>query len=94
MTRCSLQVLRKTDGGSRGFGFVTFKDETSVEKCLVMQHTLNGRTCALLLRAPNPMIQVSGLCKHFGRKSLVVQHMLKVPLRFQAGRVDAYHMYM
>ena len=32
---------------SRGFGFVTFKDEVSVEKCLVMQHTLNGKPVEL-----------------------------------------------
>lgn len=42
-----LQVLRKADGGSRGFGFVTYKDEISVEKCLVMQHQLGGRTVEL-----------------------------------------------
>ncbi|CAL5229182.1 g12460 [Coccomyxa viridis] len=36
-------VLRKPDGMSRGFGFITFKDEMSVEKCLVKQHTLNGK---------------------------------------------------
>ena len=42
-----MQVLRKPDGGSRGFGFVTYKDEISVEKCLVMQHQLNGRTVEL-----------------------------------------------
>ncbi len=41
------QILRKPDGGSRGFGFVTYKDEMSVEKCLVMQHSLNGRTVEL-----------------------------------------------
>ena len=40
-------MLRKPDGGSRGFGFVTYKDEISVEKCLVMQHQLNGRTVEL-----------------------------------------------
>ncbi|GAB4824124.1 hypothetical protein N2152v2_011170 [Parachlorella kessleri] len=36
-------VLRKHDGGSRGFGFVTYDDEVSVEKCLVMPHVLNGK---------------------------------------------------
>jgi hypothetical protein len=36
-------VLRKHDGGSRGFGFVTYDDEISVEKCLVMPHVLNGK---------------------------------------------------
>ena len=42
-----LQILRKPDGGSRGFGFVTYKDEMSVEKCLVMQHSLSGKTVEL-----------------------------------------------
>jgi hypothetical protein len=36
-------VLRKPDGTSRGFGFVTYDDEVSVEKCLVMEHTLGGK---------------------------------------------------
>ena len=36
-------MLRKEDGSSRGFGFVTYKDEVVVEKCLVMQHQLNGK---------------------------------------------------
>ncbi|DBA69944.1 TPA: hypothetical protein ACH3X2_012437 [Trebouxia sp. C0005] len=40
-------ILRKPDGGSRGFGFVTYKDEMSVEKCLVMQHSLSGKTVEL-----------------------------------------------
>lgn len=42
-----MQILRKPDGGSRGFGFVTYKDEMSVEKCLVMQHSLSGKTVEL-----------------------------------------------
>lgn len=36
-------VLRKPDGSSRGFGFVTYDDEMSVEKCLVQEHHLSGR---------------------------------------------------
>lgn len=41
-------VLRdKLDGSSRGFGFVTFQDELSVEKCLVEPHFLNGRQVEL-----------------------------------------------
>lgn len=35
-------VLRKPDGSSRGYGFVTFEDEMSVEKCLVQEHFING----------------------------------------------------
>ena len=45
--RLCFQILRKPDGGSRGFGFVTYKDEMSVEKCLVMQHSLSGKTVEL-----------------------------------------------
>lgn len=41
-------VLRdKLDGSSRGFGFVTFQDEISVEKCLVEPHFLNNRQVEL-----------------------------------------------
>lgn len=32
---------------SRGFGFITFADEMSVEKCLVQHHTLNGKPVEL-----------------------------------------------
>ena len=38
------QILRKPDGTSRGFGFVTYRDESMVEKCLVVQHTIGGKT--------------------------------------------------
>ena len=41
---CGLQILRKPDGTSRGFGFVTYRDESMVEKCLVVPHTITGKT--------------------------------------------------
>lgn len=36
-------VIRKQDGTSRGYGFVTFRDEVSVEKCLVQEHYFHGK---------------------------------------------------
>lgn len=47
-----LQIVRKQDGTSRGFGFVTFADEMSVEKCLVIQHELKGRRVDLRRAVP------------------------------------------
>lgn len=35
--------MRHPDGTTRGFGFVTYEHEVSVEKCLVMEHQLGGR---------------------------------------------------
>ncbi|KDD71845.1 hypothetical protein H632_c4301p0, partial [Helicosporidium sp. ATCC 50920] len=37
-------ILRKPNGMSKGYGFVTFDDEMSVEKCLVTLHTIQGRS--------------------------------------------------
>ena len=54
-TAAAVQILRKLDGSSRGFGFVTFVHELSVEKCLVMQHSINGK-----VRLPGQFLQ---LCK-------------------------------
>lgn len=45
-------IVRKQDGASRGFGFVTFADELTVEKCLVIQHEIKGRKVDLRRAVP------------------------------------------
>lgn len=45
-------IVRKQDGTSRGFGFVTFADELTVEKCLVIQHEIKGRKVDLRRAVP------------------------------------------
>lgn len=45
------QVVRR-EGMSRGFGFVTFKDEISVEKCLLVNHYIKGRKVELKRAVP------------------------------------------
>lgn len=45
-------IVRKQDGSSRGFGFVTFTDELAVEKCLVIQHEIKGRKVDLRRAVP------------------------------------------
>ncbi len=42
----------KKDGISRHFGFVTFSDELSVEKALLVQHDIGGRTVELKRAVP------------------------------------------
>jgi RNA recognition motif-containing protein len=46
-----VQVVRR-EGLSRGFGFVTFKDEISVEKCLLVNHFIKGRKVELKRAVP------------------------------------------
>ncbi|CAD7702233.1 unnamed protein product [Ostreobium quekettii] len=54
-------IVRTKDGSSRGFGFVTFKDEISVEKCLVQMHTLpNGKSVDLKRAVPREQMGGSG----------------------------------
>lgn len=48
---CCVQVVRR-EGMSRGFGFVTFKDEISVEKCLLVNHFIKGRKVELKRAVP------------------------------------------
>ena len=54
----AVQILRKLDGSSRGFGFVTFVHELSVEKCLVMQHSINGK-----VRLPGEFLKLCKVCQ-------------------------------
>lgn len=51
-------ILRK-DGVSRGFGFVTFTDEVAVEKCLVIQHALNGKRVEIKRAVPKEAMAVA-----------------------------------
>eukprot|EP00775_Hariotina_reticulata_P011357 gene11357-11506_t len=44
-------VVRR-EGQSRGFGFVTFADEISVEKCLLVNHYIKGRKVELKRAVP------------------------------------------
>ncbi|CAD7695061.1 unnamed protein product [Ostreobium quekettii] len=53
-------IVRRSDGASRGFGFVTFADEMSVEKCLVLQHDLNGRKVDLRRAVPKEQMPNQG----------------------------------
>ncbi|CAD7702390.1 unnamed protein product [Ostreobium quekettii] len=54
-------IVRTKEGSSRGFGFVTFKDEISVEKCLVQMHTLpNGKSVDLKRAVPREQMGGSG----------------------------------
>lgn len=48
---CVVQVVRR-EGQSRGFGFVTFADEISVEKCLLVSHYIKGRKVELKRAVP------------------------------------------
>lgn len=42
----------RREGQSRGFGFVTFKDEISVEKCLLVNHFIKGKKVELKRAVP------------------------------------------
>eukprot|EP00210_Caulerpa_lentillifera_P001593 g1531.t1 len=52
-------IVRKQDGTSRGFGFVTFTNEMAVEKCLVMQHEIKGRKVDLRRAVPREQMASS-----------------------------------
>lgn len=49
-------VVRKPDGASRGFGFITFTSEMAVEKCLVIRHEIKGRKVDLRRAVPRDQI--------------------------------------
>jgi hypothetical protein len=59
------QIVKK-DGVSRHFGFVTFSDEVSVEKCLVVQHDIGGRMVELKRAVPKEEVAQHGLAGGMG----------------------------
>lgn len=46
-----MQVVRR-EGKSRGFGFVTFREDVSVEKCLLVNHYIKNRKVELKRAVP------------------------------------------
>lgn len=56
-----LQVVRR-EGKSRGFGFVTFREDVSVEKCLLVNHFIKNRKVELKRAVPK-VCQLSGSYK-------------------------------
>ena len=48
----SSDVVRRPDGTSRGFGFVTFADEASGQQAIAQQHSVGGRQWDLKSAVP------------------------------------------
>jgi len=60
-----LQVVRR-EGQSRGFGFVTFADEISVEKCLLVNHYIKGRKVELKRAVPKDELGAAAVPAAYG----------------------------
>jgi uncharacterized membrane protein YgcG len=53
LRHCCLQIVRHPDGGSRGFGFVTFATEASADEVMLSTtHDVNGRTVEVKRAVP------------------------------------------
>ncbi|KAI8467909.1 MAG: hypothetical protein J3K34DRAFT_479842 [Monoraphidium minutum] len=52
-------VIVHREGVSRGFGFVTFSDEMSVEKCLVVSHMISGKKVELKRAIPKEEMEAA-----------------------------------
>lgn len=84
-------VVVRRDGASRGFGFVTFKDEMSVEKCLVEAHILsNGRRVDIKRAVPRDQIPCgmpSGQMPYRGSAMMMGPY---GPINFGVGAYGVY----
>jgi len=85
-------IVRKQDGTSRGFGFVTFADELTVEKCLVIQHEIKGRKVDLRRAVPRDQMATQQALYMAPSATKFVQGMPSYGMGYPEAGMMAYSM--